>query len=89
MDMLPDSFELAGIVKIKRLENHNTTARPNDRSSLPEEARARENALDDMIMDRLMEFVGTHTIEIKIPKETIGELKEPFEEEGKHNSLIS
>lgn len=81
--MLPDSFELAGIVKIKRLENHNSTGRPNDRSSLPEEARARENALDNMIMDRLLEFVGSHTIEIKMPKEAVGELKESFEEEGR------
>lgn len=82
LELLPDSFELGGIVKIKRLEEGNSTGRQNAAPALPDEPRARENALDGVLMDKVADFVGGHSIEFKLPQETIGEIKNDFVEEG-------
>lgn len=81
IDQLPDSFEITGVVKIKRNEQQNFTTHHLDK--LPEEPRARENALDRILMNRIVDFVGSHSVEFRMPRETMGEMKRSMEEEGR------
>lgn len=48
---------------------------------LPEEPRAREDALDNALLDRLADYLSSHTFEFKVPGNTIQNLKRSLEEE--------
>lgn len=82
LDQLPDSFEIASVVKIKRNEQLNSTMQQMA-DELPEEPRARENALDRILMNRIVDFVGTHSVELRMPREAASEMKRSMEEEGR------
>lgn len=48
---------------------------------LPEEGRSLpENAIDDLLIDRAANFLTSHTLEFKIPKNTADEMKRSLEE---------
>lgn len=84
IDQLPESFEVTSVVKIKRNQQQmNATSQRQQLEELPEEPRARENALDRMLMNRVMDFVGSHSIEFRMPRETVGEMKRSIEEEAR------
>lgn len=80
IDQLPETLEIRGVVKIKRQEHLNQTARPDE---LPEEPRAREIALDRILTNRIMDFVSSHSVEFRIPRETVNAMRRSLEEEGK------
>lgn len=84
IDQLPDTFEITGVVKIKRNEQQrNQTTQHQQLNGLPEEPRARENALDRILMNRIVDFVGSHSVEFRVPREAVGEMKRSMEEEGR------
>lgn len=84
IDQLPDSFEITGVVKIKRNDQQrNSTMQREQLDELPEEPRARENALDRILMNRVMDFVGTHSVELKVPRDAVGKMKRSMEEEAR------
>uniref|UniRef100_A0A1A9VIW5 Uncharacterized protein n=2 Tax=Glossina TaxID=44049 RepID=A0A1A9VIW5_GLOAU len=47
---------------------------------LPEEAEARENEIDTLLVERIARFFGTHTLQFKVPKESIQDMQRALEE---------
>lgn len=85
LDRLPNNIEISNGISIKQnvggeIRTGRHLFEPN---MFPEEPRAREEAIDSVLMDRILDYLGTHTFEFKVPSETVNDLRRSFEEEGK------
>ncbi|XP_037951917.1 uncharacterized protein LOC119682529 [Teleopsis dalmanni] len=47
---------------------------------LPEESEARENEVDSLLVERVARFFGTHTLQFKVPKDSIQDMQRALEE---------
>lgn len=56
--------------------------------NLPAEPEARENEVDSLLVDRVARFLSTHTLQFKVPKDSIDDLQTSLEE-GKDKNIIS
>lgn len=50
---------------------------------LPAESEARENEVDSLLVERVARFLGSHTLQFKVPKDSIEDMQRSLEE-GKH-----
>lgn len=61
-----------------------TEAQPTGRSmneiNLPAEPEAREAEVDSLLVDRVARFLGSHTIQFKVPKDSIQDMQRSLEE---------
>lgn len=48
--------------------------------SLPAESEAREQRVDLLLMDRVANFLGSHTLQFKMPKDSIQDMQRALEE---------
>lgn len=55
---------------------------------LPENVEARENQVDSLLADRVARFLGTHTLQFKVPKDSIEEMQRSLEEGMSRHYLI-
>lgn len=51
---------------------------------LPENIEARESQVDSMLTDRVARFLGSHTLQFKVPKDSIDDMQRSLEE-GKYD----
>lgn len=68
MNNLPNDLDLGAGFKIKS----DPSSFPNDNKSpvnFPEEARAKEEALDILLFENIAEYIGSHTLEFKFSPE--------------------
>lgn len=82
MEQLPNNIDLGGIFKVKQTDETIGTKQLNS-PQLPEEPRAREDALDTAIFNRMANYLSSLTFEFKLPTETISETKSSTEEESR------
>lgn len=47
---------------------------------LPAESEARELEIDTLLVDRLARFLGTHTLQFKVPRDAIEDMQRSLEE---------
>lgn len=47
---------------------------------LPENVDAREGQVDSLLADRIARFLGTHTLQFKVPKDSIEDMQRSLEE---------
>lgn len=47
---------------------------------LPENVEARESQVDSLLADRVARFLGTHTLQFKVPKDSIDDMQRSLEE---------
>lgn len=59
-------------------------ATPVEEPALPEEGRARESAIDELLVERVANFLTSHSLEFKVPKNTADDVKRSLEE-GKYH----
>lgn len=52
--------------------------------NLSENGEAREGQVDSLLADRIARFLGTHTLQFKVPKDSIEDMQRSLDE-GKHN----
>lgn len=48
--------------------------------NLPAEPEAREAEVDSLLVDRVARFLGSHTIQFKVPKDSIQDMQRSLEE---------
>lgn len=48
--------------------------------SLSENVEARESQVDSLLSDRVARFLGTHTLQFKVPKDSIEEMQRSLDE---------
>lgn len=51
-----------------------------EEDALPEEGRAREDALEERIVDRIARFFTNHKLEFRLPKQTAEEVNRSLDE---------
>lgn len=56
--------------------------------NLPAEPEAREIEVDSLLVDRVARFLATHTLQFKVPKDSIEDLQTSLEE-GKNGNRLS
>ncbi|KAF5290244.1 hypothetical protein FQA39_LY14798 [Lamprigera yunnana] len=81
VDKLPQRIEIGGGLSLE--QNNDVIDRsPRDYSipNLPEESRAREEAIDSILYDKFVNYLSSHTLEFKVPEDTIAEFKNSIEE---------
>lgn len=49
-------------------------------AALPKEPEARENEVDALLVERVARFFGTHTLQFKVPKDSIQDMQRALEE---------
>lgn len=54
---------------------------------LSENVEARESQVDSLLADRVARFLGTHTLQFKVPKDSIEEMQRSLEEGKPYNSI--
>lgn len=79
LDSTSGNIEIVDGVTLKETNPEKDETQNVSNPALPEEPRARENAIDSLLMDRLSKFFGSHTLEFKIPKNSIVEMKREFD----------
>lgn len=47
---------------------------------LPNESEARENVVDSLLVERVARFLGSHTLQFKVPKESIEDMQKSLDE---------
>lgn len=77
IDALPNELDIGGGVKVKP---NGRLSRKNELETLPEEPRAREDAVESILWDRVADYLSSHTIEIKVPPGAIQELQQSVDE---------
>ncbi|XP_050304360.1 uncharacterized protein LOC126741926 [Anthonomus grandis grandis] len=77
METLPNELDIGGAVKI--IPN-GRISRKNPEDQLPEEPRAREDAVDSILWNRISDYLSSHTIELRVPPDTLQEINESVEE---------
>lgn len=81
---LPNSVDVDGF-RIKQNDGERTGRQLNP-PLLPDEPTARENALNNILMDRILNYFNSHTFEFKVPSKTIEEVQRSIEEGAGFNT---
>ncbi|KAL1494624.1 hypothetical protein ABEB36_010194 [Hypothenemus hampei] len=77
VNLLPNELDIGRSIKIKP---NGQISRNSEMEKLPDEPRAREDAVETILWDRISEYLSSHTIEFKIPSDAIQEMKQSVEE---------
>ncbi|XP_057652264.1 uncharacterized protein LOC130891492 [Diorhabda carinulata] len=79
IDNLPNNLDFGSGLKIKSVHPERIVRRA-PITSLPDELRAREEVLDNLLLERIKDFIKSHTFEFKVPDEAIIDLDKSVEE---------
>ncbi|KAK9879996.1 hypothetical protein WA026_008509 [Henosepilachna vigintioctopunctata] len=74
LDNLPGNMDIGGAIKIKQLDSERS-AKHFSPLVLPDEPRAREEVIDKALFDRIAEYLSSHTIEFRLPSESMKDLQ--------------
>ncbi|XP_065155686.1 uncharacterized protein [Atheta coriaria] len=83
MDTFPSEYDFGGGLIIRPATGVKRSARYFNPNSLPKEPNAREDLLDEVLMDRIVDYLSTHTFQFKVPEDTIREFKRSLDAEEK------
>lgn len=53
---------------------------------LSENPEIRENQLDDILLERVSRFLGSHTLNFKLPEETVNDMQRSLDEGNSYKS---
>ncbi|KAB0794507.1 hypothetical protein PPYR_11346 [Photinus pyralis] len=93
LDKLPNRLEIGAGLSIEQAEGAvDRSGRVYNDRELPEDPRAREEAIDTMLYDKFLNFLSSHTVEFKVPDSAITEFKRSLEEgrkkKGKKGNMM-
>ncbi|XP_030768093.1 uncharacterized protein LOC115891691 [Sitophilus oryzae] len=77
IDTLPNELDVGVGVKIK---SNGRVSKRMQREALPDEPKARESAVENILWDRISDYLSTHVIELKMPSNTVHDMKKSVEE---------
>ncbi|KAK4875562.1 hypothetical protein RN001_011984 [Aquatica leii] len=81
IDKLPQRLVIGGGLSLEPNQDViDRSGRVYNTPDLPEESRARENAIDSILYDKLVNYISSHTLEFKVPDAAISEFKRSIEE---------
>lgn len=77
-------IEITEGIKLVETEKPQAQGRSLNEIDLPTEPEARESEIDSLLVDRAARFLGSHTLQFKVPKDSIEDMQRSLDE-GKQN----
>lgn len=81
IDRLPADVEVGSMFTVKQTESGKAGKRFSS-ITLPDEPRAREEMLNNILTEKIYDYFASHTFEFKIPKNSIKDWKRSLDIEG-------
>jgi len=81
IDQLPGTLDFGGGLKITPTENYKRSSRYVSSASLPDEPRSRDSWLNAALMERAINYLSSHTIQYRMPDNTMNDMKRAFEDD--------
>lgn len=79
VDKTEGDFELSEGIRLVQTEEP-SQARSIDEIQLSDDQETRESEVDSLLVDRIARFLGSHTMQFKVPKESIKDAQRSLEE---------
>lgn len=82
LDTVTGNVEITEGVTLKETKPNDESESDNPSTqTLSENARSSESSIDNLLTNRVAKFLGSHTLEFKIPKNTVEEMKRSLDSE--------
>ncbi|KAF5286527.1 hypothetical protein FQR65_LT12531 [Abscondita terminalis] len=93
VDKLPQRMVIGGGLSLEPNQDAaDRSGRVYNIRDLPEEPRAREEAIDSILYDKIVNYISSHTLEFKVPDGALSEFKRSIEEgrkkKGKKGNMM-
>ncbi|GJQ85502.1 hypothetical protein Trydic_g23090 [Trypoxylus dichotomus] len=82
IDQLPADIEVGSMFTVRQIESSKAGRRFSS-ITLPDEPRAREEMLDNILAERIYDYFTSHIFEFKIPTNSMKEWKRSFDNEAR------
>jgi hypothetical protein len=82
VDKTQGDFEITEGIKLVETEEPSQARSLND-IQLSDDEETREGEVDSLLVDRVARFVGSHTLQFKVPKDSIKDVQRSLEEGNK------
>ncbi|XP_053669984.1 uncharacterized protein LOC128720345 [Anopheles nili] len=79
-DNAEGDFVITDGIKFVQTEKDSAKGRSLNDISLPAEPEARESEIDGLLVERAARFLGTHTLQFQVPKESIEDMQRSLDE---------
>lgn len=73
-------IEITEGIKLVETEKPAAGGRSLNEIDLPAEPEARESEIDSLLVDRAARFLGSHTLQFKVPKDSIEDMQRSLDE---------
>jgi len=80
MESLPSEYDFGGGLVMRPTAGAQRSARFFSFNALPVESGAREQMVDQVLMDRIVDYLSSHSFQFKVPEDTIREFKRSLDE---------
>lgn len=88
VDGVDGDVEIADGIKLVETEKPESNGRSLNDVQLPADAEEREAEIDSLLVDRVARFLGSHTLQFKVTKDSINDMQRSLEE-GKSSHFLS
>jgi Protein of unknown function (DUF1676) len=87
-DKTEGDFDVSEGIKLVQTEEP-SQARSLNEIQLSDDEETREQEVDSLLVDRVARFLGSHTLQFKVPKDSIKDVQRSFEEGNHHFNSVS
>ena len=88
VDTTEGDFEISEGIKLVQTEETSQGRSLND-VELSDDEETREGEVDSLLVDRVARFLGSHTLQFKVPKDSIKDVQRSLEEGKYHVAALS
>lgn len=88
MDETEGDFTITEGINLVQTEEQ-SQARSLDDVQLSDDEETREQEVDSLLVDRVSRFLGSHTLQFKIPKDSIKDVQRSLEEGNRSIAITS
>lgn len=85
VDKTEGDFEVTEGVKLVQTDEPSSQGRSLNDVQLSDDEETREGEVDSLLVDRVARFLGSHTLQFKVPKDSIKDVQRSLEE-GNYDS---
>lgn len=80
VDGVDGDIEITEGIKLVETEKPTAHGRSLNDIDLPVDPEARESEIDSLLVDRAARFLGSHTLQFKVPKDSIDDMQRSLDE---------
>lgn len=80
VDKTDGDFDITEGIRLVQSDDEPSQARSLDDVQLSDDQETREQEVDSLLVDRVARFLGSHTLQFKVPKDSIKDVQRSFDE---------